>query len=252
MSGVAVEGAVTGSYDNESATDVGAGGFAGLVAAARIATSWYSGCVDSRGGYVGAFVGKASIGLVTNSYYDTSANYDMKAVGKNSGGSADYVGITPIGPAEKYNAASYPSFDFTNTWSIAEGVDEPQLVPLTSFTLFLDDCNLPLGTNPDADVNGISVGARYVFGIYPALGPADLAEPLIDIKFDTNGKPYVKLPALANTEGATVTVLATEDLSDWTHVAEYPVDSTTGICLPDLDPVPDHMFFKYKILLEGG
>ena len=119
--------------------DASAGGFAGLVASARIATCWCSGCVDSRGGYVGAFVGKASTDLVTNSYYDASANYGMKAVGKNSGGSADYVGITPIGLAEKYNAASYPSFDFTNTWSISEGVDEPRLVPLTVFTDFLDD-----------------------------------------------------------------------------------------------------------------
>ena len=52
------------------------------------------------------------------------------------------------------------------------------------------------------------------------------------------------------TSGATVTVLATEDLADWTHAAEYPVDPVTGLCLPDLDPIPDNMFFKYKIILE--
>lgn len=66
-----------------------------------------------------------------------------------------YTGITPIVLGEKCNAASYPSFDFTNTWSIAEGTDEPRLVPLTVFTDFLDGCYLPLGTKPDADVNGI-------------------------------------------------------------------------------------------------
>ena len=127
---------------------------------------------------------------------------------------------------------------------------KPRLVPLTVFTDFLDDCYLPLNTKPDADVNGISAGARYVFGIDPAIGPADLAEPLIDIGFDTSGKPYVKLPAQANTKGATVTVLATEDLADWTHAAEYPVDPATGICRPDLDPVPNHLFFKYRIAIE--
>lgn len=37
--------------------------FAGLVASARIATCWCSACVDSRGGYVGAFVGKATTGI---------------------------------------------------------------------------------------------------------------------------------------------------------------------------------------------
>ena len=57
--------------------------------------------------------------------------------------------------------------------------------------------------------------------------------------------------ALANTEGATVTVLATEDLLDWTNAAEYPVDPVTGLCLPDLDPIPRNMFFKYKIILEA-
>ena len=170
----------------------------------------------------------------------------MGAVGKNSGGSTTYTGITPIVPEEKYNAASYPSFDFTNTWSIAEGVEEPRLVPMTAFTDFLDDCCLSLNTEPGADVNGIPAGARYVFGIDPALGPADLAEPLIDIGFDTNGKPCVKLPDLVNTEGATVTVLATEDLNDWSGAAEYSVDPT-GICLPDLDPVPPHMFFKWSV-----
>jgi len=90
-------------------------------------------------------------------------------------------------------------------------------------------------------VNGIPAGARYVFGIAPALGPADLAEPLIDIGFG------VKLPPFVNTEGAMVTVLATEDLTDWSHAAEYPVDPATGICLPDLAPVPAQMFFKYRI-----
>ena len=237
-----------------SATDNGdasAGGFAGLVASARIATSWCSGCVDSRGGYVGAFVGKANTGLVTDSYYDISANNGMGAVGKNSGGSTTYTGITPIVPEEKYNAASYPSFDFTNTWSIAEGVDEPRLVPSTGFTTFLDDCYLPLVTKPDADVNGIPAAARYVFGIDPQTGPAELAEPLIDIGLGADGKPYVKLPALANTEGATVTVLATEDLSDWSKAARYPVNPATGICVPDLDPVPPRLFFKWSITIDN-
>ena len=176
----------------------------------------------------------------------------MEAAGKNSGGSTACTGITPIAIGEKYHAASYPSFDFTNTWSIAEGVDEPRLLQPTVFTDFLDDCRLPLNTEPGADVNGIQAVARYVFGIHPDASLADFPEPLIDIKFNANGKPCVKLPAQANTEGATVTVLATEDLSDWTHAAEYRVDPFTGLCLPNLDIVPDQMFFKYKIVLEDN
>ena len=97
---------------------------------------------------------------------------------------------------------------------------------------------------------GAAGGARYVFGIDPALGPADLAEPLIDIKFDTSGKPYVKLPVQANTDGATVTVLATEDILDWTGAVEVPVDMDTGLCYPVIDPSADKMFFKWRILFD--
>ena len=32
-------------------------------------------------------------------------------------------------------------------------------------------------------------GVRYVFGIDPSIGPADLAGPLIDIAFDAGGRP---------------------------------------------------------------
>ena len=103
---------------------------------------------------------------------------------------------------------------------------------------------------PEDMLNGIPAGVRYVFGIAPSIGPADLAEPLIDITFEANGKPVVKLPALVNTDGVTVTVLATEDLADWINAVKYPVDPTSGLCLPDLSPIPVQMFFRYRILLN--
>ena len=103
---------------------------------------------------------------------------------------------------------------------------------------------------PEDMVEGIPAGIRYVFGIDRSIGPDNLAEPLLDVMFDANGKPVVKLPALVNTDGATVTVLATEDLRDWTNAVEYPVDPVTGISRPGTDPVPPQMFFKYSILFE--
>ena len=60
----------------------------------------------------------------------------------------------------------------------------------------------------------------------------------------------MKLPSIVNTDGATVTVLATEDLTDWANAIEYPVDPATGLCIPDLTPIPAQMFFKYRILLN--
>jgi hypothetical protein len=121
----------------------------------------------------------------------------------------------------------------------------------SAYELWLKDAGVTYAPEPDELVNGIPAGARYVFGIDPQIGPTALSESLIDIKFNVDGKPYVKLPVQANTEGATVTVLATEDLSDWSNAAEYPVDPATGICLPDLDPVPPKMFFKWCLRIAG-
>ena len=117
----------------------------------------------------------------------------------------------------------------------------------SAYDLWLKDAGIAYEPEPDELVNGIPAGARYVFGIDPQIGPENLAEPLIDIKFDTDGKPYVKLPTPVNTEGATLRVLATEDLADWTRATKYQVDPATGICAPDFDPVPPKMFFKYSI-----
>ena len=120
----------------------------------------------------------------------------------------------------------------------------------SAYELWLKDAGIAYEPEPGELVNGIPAGARYVFGIDPQIGPANLVEPLIDIKFDAAGKPYVKLPAQANTEGATLTVLASEDLMDWSHATEYAVDSVTGICQPDLNPVPPKMFFRWRLTIE--
>ena len=86
----------------------------------------------------------------------------------------------------------------------------------------------------------------------PVYGPADLAEPLLDVKFDANGKPVVKLPALVNTDGATVTVLATEDLNDWSDAKLVPMtyDKSDGTYKPADGERPPRLFFKWRILFD--
>ena len=49
-----------------------------------------------------------------------------------------------------------------------------------------------------------------------------------------------------------MTVLASEDLVDWTHAGEVPFDAVTGRYDPGIDPVPPKMFFKYRILIDGN
>lgn len=234
------------------------GGFAGGVSkAARIATSWCYSHVSSDGGhYRGAFVGLASSGLVTGSYYEDIEN-GLKAAGTSSG-SDDYDGITPLGDEEMRRKESFEALDFVDVWKIDEETYPYLRTLFSAYELWLKDVGITDELapedmpKPEDMVEGIPAGVRYVFGIDPSIGPADLTEPLIDIMFNTDGKPYVKLPTIVNTEGATVTVLATEDLADWTRATKYQVDPATGICAPDFDPVPPKMFFKYSIDVDDN
>ena len=231
------------------------GGFAGGVSkAARIDTSWCYSYVSSDGGhYLGAFVGQASSGLVTGSYYEDIEN-NLKAVGTNSG-SDDYDGITPLGDEEMQRKESFTAFDFVDVWKIDEETYPYLRTLFSAYELWLkdvgiiDDMETEDMPKPEDVVEGIPAGVRYVFGIDPSIGPDDLTEPLIDIKFDADGKPYVKLPELVNTEDAAVNVLATEDISDWSHATVYPVDPATGICAPDFDPIPSQMFFRFCLVI---
>jgi hypothetical protein len=234
--------------------DHDAGGFAGYVAtSARIATSWCSGQVKQDGSWIGAFVGHANgKGIVTNCYYDSSVNGDLAAHGTGAiYGSENYNGITPVDDMSITN--NLPALDFVETWKINEGDETPYLrAVFTAYELWLKDAGLEVQTEPDKLENGIPAVVRYVFGIDPALGPADLPEPLIDVKIDANGKPYVKLPPLVNTEGATVTVLATEDLSDWSDAKLVPMvyDASDGTYKPaDGESLP-RLFFKWAISFD--
>ena len=153
---------------------------------------------------------------------------------------------------------SFAALDFVDVWKIDEETYPYLRTLFSAYELWLKDVGITDEPKPDDMpkpedmVNGIPAGVRYVFGIDPSIGPADLAEPLLDIKFDADGKPYVKLPPIVNTEDVTVTVLATEDLADWTNAAEYPVDPATGICVLDFNPAPSQMFFKYSLSAQSG
>ena len=217
--------------------------------AARIATSWCYSYVSSDGGhYRGAFVGQASSGLVTGSYYEDTEN-DLKAAGTSSG-SDDYAGITPLGDEEMWRKESFTAFDFDDVWKIDEETYPYLRTLFSAYELWLNDVGFSayeLWLNdvgitdepkpkdmpkPEDMVEGIPAGVRYVFGIDPSIGPDDLAEPLLDIKFDADGKPYVKLPKLVNTEDATVKVLATEDIADWTNASIPQLASVSSTSTP--------------------
>ena len=259
-----VKNSGAGIMDCYAVADVAAGGssyvggFAGFMAkGVKVITSWCSSSVVTTGDNKGAFAGGATSGDITKSYYD-SGKTSLLAVTN-----AAYAGITPVSSANMLHAASFPDLDFTSTWAIKEGETTPYLltfiVQKTDYDIWLEQWNLAAGTDPLTVVNGIPLAARYLFDIVPMNRVTDADDnPVMDIKFEAQGNPYLKFPSLkrANDLGAVFTVIATPDLSDWTIAPgktwprEYNVDLSQGLCLPDLGtPLPPKMFFRWRLAI---
>lgn len=255
-------GFVADSYANVSVDADGAGyvgGFLGCGYGGSVSRTYCSGSVVSTtpNAYVGAFVGCMNSGSVTNSYYNSGATAQL-AQGQNNKAAVAYVGIDPIAADGMKSSASFPVFDFEEMWNIDEGATMPFLrcfyvFEINSFGDWVADRNLPPGSTPDVVVNGIPLGARYVFGIdsMDAVLSAG-GEPVCCVKFDENGKPYVKFAEHVNgTDGEVkLWVLATDDLLDWSGAEWIQVGLDDGLYVPDVDPVPDAMFFKWRIDLS--
>ncbi len=249
-------GQLAGGYVADSyahvAVDAGvagyAGGFAGYASGGRIERTYCSGAVDTTStSCVGAFGGSAGANAATNSYYDAGATARAAV---NSG---TYPGVTAVAGADMRKQASFPAFAFGSTWLIDEGESMPYLkvadVEITSFALWLKHkAGLPADTRPDEMVGGIPAAARYLFDIVPPASVDTNGMPVCQIFIDPEGSPYLQFAERKNPDewNTVFTILASPDLCDWSDPAEYPVDAN-GRCTPGFNPVPDHMFFKYRM-----
>jgi hypothetical protein len=255
-------GFVVDSYANVSVDAGGAGyvgGFMGYGYGGSVSKTYCSGSVVSTtpNNYVGAFVGNMYSGSVTNSYYDSGATTQL-AAGKNGSAAVAYPGIDPIGAGGMKSAASFPAFDFEETWNIDEGATMPYLrcfyvFEINSFNEWVADRNLPAGSTPDVVVNGIPLGARYVFGIDRMDAVlTDGNEPVFRVEFDENGEPYVQFAehVYGTADEVTLEVLATPDVTDWDDPEVIPVDLDEGRAKPAyLNGVPPAMFFKWRMTI---
>ncbi len=254
-------GFVADSYANVSVDAGGAGyvgGFMGYGYGGSVSKTYCSGSVVSTtpNNYVGAFVGNMYSGSVTNSYYDSGATTQL-AAGKNGSAAVAYPGIDPIGAGGMKSAASFPAFDFEETWNIDEGATMPYLrcfyvFEINSFNEWVADRNLPAGSKPDDIVGGLELGARYVFGIDRMDAVLNAAnEPVFRVEFDENGKPYVQFAEIVrDADLVSLVVLASEDVRDWDDPAVVPVDFADGTAEPSFPQgVPATMFFKWRITI---
>jgi len=108
---------------------------------------------------------------------------------------------------------------------------------------------------PGARAKGVANVVRYAFDIDPAKGADEIGEPILTLVSDAEGNPAVKLRNLAEGRGdVAVSVLASEDLSDWSKATVVPMEefSAEGLWTPASNrksggTAPAQMFFKYTV-----
>ena len=256
-------GFIADSYARVAVTGGGAGyagGFAGASSGSKIVRTYCSGAVTSTAtnNYVGAFGGNLGANVVTDSYYDSGATAQL-AQGQNGAAAVAYAGIAPVASADMTKQASFPSFGFQDTWMNADDTAMPYLLCFymlanNSFAAWVRECNLPANSQPGDVVGGLQLAARYVFGIddMDSVLNAD-NEPVFCVKFDANGAPYVQFAKNVNgtPEEVTLEVLASEDVTDWSHAEVVEVDLADGIYVPNVNPVPPKMFFRWRMHIAG-
>ena len=76
------------------------------------------------------------------------------------------------------------------------------------------------GKGTAAMMGGYGLDDKVANAFVYAFGDAATNAPLMTISFDENGKPVVTTPSLVRTEGMTLKILSTTDLTDWSNPEE--------------------------------
>ena len=110
-------------------------------------------------------------------------------------------------------------------------------------------------TEPGDVVDGIPAGIRYVYNI-----PADATslyalpgEEFFHVVMDDYDNPCVKFRDKRDGyEGIVVseTILATDDLADWTHLIPMRYNALDDMWKPADGDFRDQMFFRWRIVLD--
>ena len=263
------------------------GGFVGRFAhaSATIDDCWSSGAVWGTGGNIGSFVGNRGSGTITNCAASAYANglrlfcgnstaitgvrlsqaevkarsadwpsapkrskssalipistaEELLAVRNNLAGSyvlvadIDFEGAT-IEPIGDYNAAFTGEFYGRNHKVSGFSVDTMNRYAGLFGKIAGGRVS---GVQAEGDVTGSYEGSGSDVGVGGFAGKIDSKSLVDGCSFDG----WVMNTATYNAGG----------FSPRGSAAEYPVDSVTGICLPDLDPVPPKMFFRWHLTID--
>ena len=99
---------------------------------------------------------------------------------------------------------------------------------------------------PEEVTAGVANVFRYVFG-----NPSGTFSPISSIGFDASGRIVLMLPTVVNTEGVTLSVLSTDDLSNWSPPVAEERSVTVGAdgTLKFNDTSPSR-FYRLKAVLQ--
>ena len=73
---------------------------------------------------------------------------------------------------------------------------------------------------PAEKTGGVENAFRYAFGI-----PSEPFSPILSVSLDASGRPVLSFPPVLNTNGVTLSLLSTTNLTDWSSsaVSERPL-----------------------------
>ena len=102
------------------------------------------------------------------------------------------------------------------------------------------------GKGTTAAMGGYGLDDKVANAFIYAFGDAATNAPLMTISFDENGKPVITTPSLVRTEGMTLKILSTTDLTDWSDPEEQTLTvSDNGKLTFDHESDPQR-FYKLK------
>ena len=99
---------------------------------------------------------------------------------------------------------------------------------------------------PEVVSDGVANAFRYVFN-----RPAGVFSPISSITLNASGQAVLGFPPIVNTDGATLKILSTSDLRDWSSGAvterEVSVGADGTMTLPDIGSA---RFFRLRAIIE--
>lgn len=155
---------------------------------------------ESHFSFVAVYTGDA-IGSLQRLAFDTDDDGDFIAslsLSVEQGTTYRIVGMT-------YDEGSPCAF--TLTWS---GNLEVRTSP---YEAWAREQPVYLG-GPAEKTGGVENAFRYAFGI-----PSEPFSPILSVSLDASGRPALAFPPVVNTNGVTLTLLSTTNLTDWTSAA---------------------------------